>query len=118
MTSDMESTSFVDSEDDDNDFLDTGVDDDNDYDDYTSRISTTTEETSVSRQYHCRNRKLRSKNYFNRNRMSRVSRNLSLKKGFDIYFFRLLFKDFFIEFNHGEFNVFEFDSSYIEFGYR
>ncbi|KPM07087.1 segment polarity protein dishevelled DVL-2-like protein [Sarcoptes scabiei] len=73
MTSDMESTSFVDSEDDDNDFLDTGVDDDNDYDDYTSRISTTTEETSVSRQYHCRNRKLRSKNYFNRNRMSRTS---------------------------------------------
>nr|XP_046916250.1 segment polarity protein dishevelled homolog DVL-3-like isoform X3 [Dermatophagoides farinae] len=78
MTSDIESTSFVDSEDDDDDdddlLNDTTVDDENDYEDYTSRVSTTTEETSVSRQYQRRNRhrNRRQKGGY-RNRMSRTS---------------------------------------------
>ncbi|KAJ6219508.1 hypothetical protein RDWZM_005320 [Blomia tropicalis] len=50
VTSDKDS--YVDSDDDyDDDFMENDVDYDDDYEDYSSRVSTTTEETSVSRQY-------------------------------------------------------------------
>lgn len=127
MTSDIESTSFVDSEDDDDDdddlLNDTTVDDENDYEDYTSRVSTTTEETSVSRQYQRRNRhrNRRQKGGY-RNRMSRVS--LIFINCFSHLFYAKILSfvifikaDIIVELNYRIINVVKYHTSHIEFGH-